>query len=145
MPELPDVTIYAERILARFAGERLTKIRIASPFVQRTYEPPASELETNRLSNVSLLGKRLVLELETGACLVFHLMIAGRFVLGEVGKKVPGKVGLLALDFESGSLVLNEYSKKKRSSLHLFRLRSEAEALDRGGANVLACTFDEFK
>src|SRR5438477_5918380 len=108
MPELPDVTVYVEAIADRVKGEPLLGVRVASPFVVRTFDPPLSAAAGLRVLEVRRLGKRIVFALEKGLFLVIHLMIAGRFKWLEKGAKIPGKVGLAALDFPSGTLVLTE-------------------------------------
>ena len=142
MPELPDVTVYVESIASRIAGQPLQGVRVASPFVVRTFDPPLSVASGRRVLEVRRLGKRIVFILEGGLFLVIHLMIAGRFKWLECGAKIPGKVGLAALDFPSGTLVLTEAATKKRASIHLARALDEFE---RGGIEPLASTLDEFE
>jgi formamidopyrimidine-DNA glycosylase len=141
VPELPDVTVYVESIASRIAGQPLQGVRVASPFVVRTFDPPLSAASGRRVLEVRRLGKRIVFVLEGGLFLVIHLMIAGRFKWLEHGAKIPGKVGLAALDFPSGTLVLTEAATKKRASIHLARALDEFE---RGGIEPLACTLEEF-
>jgi len=142
VPELPDVTVYVESIAARVAGQPLQGVRVASPFVVRTFDPPLSAASGRRVLEVRRLGKRIVFVLEGGLFLVIHLMIAGRFKWLERGAKIPGKVGLAALDFPPGTLVLTEAATKKRASIHLARALDEFQ---RGGIEPLMCTLDEFE
>ena len=142
MPELPDVTVYVESIAARVAGQPLQGVRVASPFVVRTFDPPLSAASGRRVLEVRRLGKRIVFVLEGGLFLVIHLMIAGRFKWLERGAKIPGKVGLAALDFPPGTLMLTEAATKKRASIHLARALDEFE---RGGIEPLASTLEEFE
>ena len=142
MPELPDVTVYVESIAARVAGQPLQGVRVASPFVVRTFDPPLSAASGRRVLEVRRLGKRIVFVLEGGLFLVIHLMIAGRFKWLERGAKIPGKVGLAALDFPPGTLVLTEAATKKRASIHLARALDEFQ---RGGIEPLMCTLDQFE
>ena len=142
MPELPDVTVYVESIASRIAGQPLQGVRVASPFVVRTFDPPLSAASGRRVLEVRRLGKRIVFILEGGLFLVIHLMIAGRFKWLERGAKIPGKVGLAALDFPSGTLVLTEAATKKRASIHLARALDEFE---RGGIEPLASTLEGFE
>jgi formamidopyrimidine-DNA glycosylase len=144
MPELPDVTVYVERIQALFGGQRLERIRLASPFVLRSATPPLSEAFGRTLEGVSRLGKRIVLELSGEHFLVVHLMIAGRLRRRDLGAPVPKKVGLLAFDFQSGSLLFTEASSKKRASLHLVSGRAALAEFDRGGSEPLTASYDEF-
>jgi formamidopyrimidine-DNA glycosylase len=142
VPELPDVTVYVESIAARVAGQLLRGVRVASPFVVRTFDPPISAAAGQRVLEVQRLGKRIVFVLENDLFLVIHLMIAGRFKWLEANAKIPGKVGLAALDFPTGTLVLTEAATKKRASIHLARTLDEFQ---RGGIEPLACTLDELE
>lgn len=145
MPELPDVTIYLERIDRAFRGQRLERVRIARPFVVRTYEPRVSELEGRVLRGVRRIGKRLVWELEGELFLVIHLMIAGRLHLREAGAKIPGRLGLAAFDFPAGTLLFTEAGTARRASLHVVRGERALAAFDRGGLEPLSATFEQFR
>jgi len=141
MPELPDLTVYVEAIESRVKDRVLLGVRAASPFVVRTFDPPISAAK-GRVLSVRRLGKRIVFELEGGLFLIVHLMIAGRFKWLEAGAKIPGKLGLAALDFESGTLLLTEAATKKRASIHLARSLDEFR---RGGIEPLECTLAQFE
>src|SRR5205814_631492 len=119
MPELPDIVVYLERLAERVAGERLEAVRLASPFLLRTVEPPFGEVAGKRVVGLRRLGKRIVFELEDELFVVLHLMVAGRLRWLERSAKIPGRVGLAAFDFSSCTLILTEASSKKRASLHL--------------------------
>src|SRR6516225_2872827 len=121
MPELPDVVVYLERLQPRIGGQILENIRLASPFLLRSVDPPISEAKGRRVHELHRLGKRIVIGLEPDLFLVLHLMIAGRLHWKERGAKLPGKVGLAAFDFSSGTLTLTEAGTKKRASLYLVR------------------------
>jgi len=141
VPELPDVTVYCESIAARTVGHTLEKIRLASPFVLRTYTPPASAFEGKKVTGVKRLGKRIVIAVEGNLFVVIHLMIAGRFrwEAGSERPKVPGKLGLAAFDFDSGTLILTEAASKKRASIHLCADEAAVLALHAGGIELDAC------
>jgi len=147
MPELPDVDVYVEHIAARTAGRALERVRLASPFVLRTADPPPAALSGRSVSAVSRVGKRIVLTFaEKGAeklHLVIHLMVAGRFKWKDRGAPIPNKVGLAAFDFDSGTLILTEASTKKRASLHVVR-DAGLQALDPGGMEVLGSKLAAF-
>ena len=137
MPEVPDVVIYLEA-LERFAvGQTLERVRIASPFLLRSWDPPISAAEGRRLAGVRRLGKRIVLELDGELFFVLHLMIAGRLRWKPRGVKVPKRRGLAAFDFPEGSLLLTEASSKKRASLYLVRGEAALAEHDPGGLEVL--------
>jgi formamidopyrimidine-DNA glycosylase len=144
MPELPDVAVYIESIERRIAGQPLTGLRLGSPFVLRTVDPAPAELAGRRVVGVRRVGKRIVIELEGGMFIVIHLMIAGRFRWLAAGAKLPGKIGLAALDFPNGTLALTEAGSKRRASIHLLRGEAALRALDPGGIDVMAATVEEF-
>lgn len=144
MPELPDITLYIEALEARVKDHVLQKIRLASPFLVRSADPPIREAEGKRVIGFRRMGKRIVFELEQELFLVLHLMVAGRLKWLEAGAKIPGKVGLGAFDFDSGTLVLTEASTKKRASLHLVRGEAGRTQFERGGLEVLTASATEF-
>ena len=108
MPELPDIELYLHALGSRIVGQRLERIRLASPFLVRSFDPPIDQANGKTVLALRRLGKRVVWELEGDLFLVIHLMIAGRFKWLDRGAKIPGKVGLAAFDFENGTLVLTE-------------------------------------
>jgi formamidopyrimidine-DNA glycosylase len=144
VPELPDVVVYLEALERRILGRLLQGIRLASPFVLRTVEPPVSAVIGRRVVALERMGKRLVWALEGDAFVVIHLMIAGRLRWREPGAKPPGKIGLAAFDFESGTLLLTEAGSKRRASLHLVAGRAALADFARGGLEPLEAGFDEF-
>jgi formamidopyrimidine-DNA glycosylase len=144
MPELPDVEVYAEGLRAKVAGARLLGVRLGSPFLLRSADPPLAAAAGKRVLAVRRLGKRLVLALEEDLFLALHLMIAGRLHWKEPGAKLPGRVGLAAFDFPGGTLTLTEAGTKRRAALHLVRGEASLAALDRGGVEPLAATGEVF-
>jgi formamidopyrimidine-DNA glycosylase len=144
VPELPDVTVYVERLAALVVGAELRAIRVASPFVLRTVSPTPDEAAGRAAVDVRRLGKRIVIALEGGIFVVIHLMIAGRLHWRETGAPIPRKAALAAFDFANGSLVLTEAGSKRRASLHLVRGEVALMALDRGGLEVLSASLPAF-
>ncbi|MBX5481707.1 MAG: formamidopyrimidine-DNA glycosylase [Myxococcaceae bacterium] len=144
MPEYPDITVYIEAISKRVLGHPLEAVRLASPFVVRSFDPPIREAHGRRVLGFRRIGKRIVFELEAELFLVIHLMIAGRFQWKDRGAKIPGKVGLAAFDFPEGTLILTEASTKKRAAIHLVRGEDELRQFDRGGLEVMTATLEEF-
>ncbi|MDB4965895.1 MAG: Formamidopyrimidine-DNA glycosylase [Myxococcales bacterium] len=145
MPELPDVTVYVERVAERVVGETLTRVRLASPFLLRSVDPPLADVAGKRVVAMERLGKRIVFVLEDDLFLVLHLMVAGRLKwMAEAGAKIPGKVGLAAFDFTSGTLLLREASSKKRASLHVVRGRAALAEHGRGGLEPMTATKKQF-
>lgn len=145
MPELPDVTIYVERIAERIVGHRLEQVRLKSPFVLRTAVPPISDAEGCLVTSVNRLGKRIVMALEGSRFLVVHLMVAGRFQWLAKRKPIPGRAGLAAFDFSSGSLFLTEAGTRKRASIHYLVGAEHLTAFDRGGVEVSEVDQDKFE
>ncbi len=137
MPELPDIQLYVTRIGARVVGQPLVQVRLASPFLVRSFDPPLTRAHGKKVVGVERMAKRVVLALEDELYIVIHLMIAGRFRWREAGAKIPGKLGQAAFDFPSGTLLLTEAGSKRRASVYVVRGRAELAALDPGGIDVL--------
>ncbi len=145
MPELPDIVAYLGALESRIAGRPLRRIRLASPFLLRTVDPPTDAFEGKKVVGLRRMGKRLVFAVEGDVFAVLHLMIAGRLHWAEKGAKVPGKIGLAAFDFDDGTLTLTEAGSKKRASLHLVRGEDALRALDPGGLEPLEATAAQFR
>lgn len=145
MPELPDVTVYVEALRRLTLGRPLERIRLASPFLVRTVEPPIHEAEGKRVLALRRLGKRIVFALEDELVLLVHLMIAGRFHLRPPGARIPGRIGLAAFDFPGSTLLLTEASPKKRAAVHLVRGEAALAAFDRGGLEILEADLAAFR
>jgi formamidopyrimidine-DNA glycosylase len=144
VPELPDVELYLHALRPRILNQRLERIRIASPFLVRSVDPPVDHASGKQVIGLRRLGKRLVWQLEGDLFVIIHLMIAGRFKALARGAKIPGKVGLAAFDFERLSLILTEAGSQRRASLYLVRGESGLAAHDPGGLEVLAASVEEF-
>jgi formamidopyrimidine-DNA glycosylase len=145
MPELPDVEAYREALERRVVGQPLRQVRLASPFVLRSVEPPLAAAAGRTVAGVRRLGKRVVLALDGELFLVFHLMIAGRLHWRPAGARIPGRVGLAALDFPGGTLVLTEAGTRKRAALHLVRGEAALAGHDAGGLEVLDAGLPAFR
>ena len=145
MPELPDIVVYCERLAARLVGQPLVRVRLASPFVLRTVDPPLGAAHDRLVHEVRRLGKRIVVGLEDDLFLVIHLMIAGRLRWGAPRAAVPRRLGLAAFDFPAGTLLLTEASSKKRASLHVVRGAAALASFDRGGLEVLEADLAAFR
>jgi len=145
MPELPDVTIYIEALQRLVVGQRLERIRLASPFLLRSVHPPLMAAEGRVLCDVRRIGKRIVLVLEEDVFLVIHLMIAGRFHWKRPAAKIPPKVGLAALDFPRGTLVLTEAGPRKRAALHVVGSMDALRQFDSGGLEPFEADLPSFR
>jgi formamidopyrimidine-DNA glycosylase len=136
MPELPDITLYLDALDARIRGARLDGVRLASPFLLRSVDPPLSAAFGRTVTGLRRLGKRIVIGLDGDLFLILHLMIAGRLHWKEKGARPPGKVGLAAFDFSTGTLILTEAGTKRRAAIHLARGEAGLRAHDPGGLDV---------
>jgi formamidopyrimidine-DNA glycosylase len=137
MPELPDITVYLERLQPRIVGQVLQKVDLASPFLLRSVDPPLVEFVGQPIRGLRRLGKRIVWCFDDERFLVLHLMIAGRLHWKPPDAKMPGKVGLAAFRFPNGTLTLTEPGSKKRASLYLVRGSAALKQHDPGGLDVL--------
>jgi len=145
MPELPDVTVYIEALSERILNQPIQKIRIGSPFVLRSFDPPIGVAEGKKVLALHRLGKRIVFVLEDELFLIVHLMIAGRFHWKAKGAKLARRYGQAAFDFPNGTLLLTEAGTKKRASIHLVRSETALNEHDPGGLEVLDATLEQFK
>jgi formamidopyrimidine-DNA glycosylase len=144
MPELPDILLYLHALRPRVVGQRISGVRLVSPFLLRSVDPPLAAVEGRLVTDLHRLGKRVVFELERELFLVFHLMIAGRFRWKPAGAPVPGKVGLLALDFDAGTLIMTEAGTKRQASLYVVQGREALARHDPGGLEVLSIDLATF-
>ncbi len=145
MPELPDVVAYLTALEPRVLGRPLERLRLASPFVLRSVDPPPSVLQGRTVAALRRLGKRLVLALEGELFVVIHLMIAGRLHWRPPGARPPARVGLAALDFPDGTLVLTEAGTTRRAAIHLVRGEAGLAVHDPGGLEVQRADLDAFR
>ncbi|MEL6543390.1 MAG: DNA-formamidopyrimidine glycosylase family protein [Myxococcota bacterium] len=144
MPELPDITLYIERLDALTTGKALERVEVHSPFFLRSVEPSIADIQGRMVTGYRRLGKRVVMELEGELFAVIHLMIAGRMRWRAAGKSVGGKNALATFHFPEGTVWLTEASSHKRASLHL--VRGEAGLMDhtRGGLEPLGAAYEDF-
>jgi formamidopyrimidine-DNA glycosylase len=144
VPELPDIVVYIEALEKRIIGQTLEHVRLASPFLLRTVDPPLPSAEGKTVRKLRRIGKRIAIGLDHDLWLVLHLMIAGRLHWRARGVKVSRPRGLAAFDFPNGSLLLTEAGSKKRASLHLVAGEAGLHALDPGGLEVLNADLPSF-
>src|SRR5438093_999669 len=145
MPELPDVTVYIDALEERVLDQPILQIRIASPFIVRSFDPAIREAEGKKVLALRRLGKRIVFDLEDQLFLVLHLMIAGRLHWKPRNAKIARKYGLAAFDFSSGTLLLTEAGTKKRAALHLVRGVDALGQLDPKGLEVFDADLNAFR
>ena len=153
MPELPDILLYLHALAPRVVGHRVERVRLATPFLLRSIDPPLSAVEGRTITALHRLGKRIVFELDGELFLVLHLMIAGRLKWnpstrsarsGQGPPRIPGKIGLLAIDFEHGTVLLTEAGTKRQASLFVVQGTDALQHHDPGGINVLEVSLDVF-
>ena len=145
MPELPDIAAYITALEPRVVGQRLQRVRLASPFLLRTVEPPLASVEGRKVERLGRLGKRIAFGLEGDLWLVLHLMIAGRLHWKRPEVKLGGRQNLAAFDFPAGSLLLTEAGSKRRAALHVIQGEENLSSLDAGGIDVFAADLDAFR
>lgn len=144
MPELPDIALYLEALAPRVLNQPLERLRLGNPFLVRTIEPPVSAVEGRTVTGLRRLGKRIVFAFDGDLFLVLHLMIAGRLRWRDRGAAVPGKVGLAAFDFPTGTAILTEAGSRRQASVHIVAGEERLAALDPGGLEVLESDLPAF-
>ncbi|HWB97308.1 MAG TPA: DNA-formamidopyrimidine glycosylase family protein [Bryobacteraceae bacterium] len=144
MPELPDVVVYLEALRERILGQKLERVRVATPFLLRSIDPPPASVEGQTVTDLRRIGKRIAIGFENGHWLVLHLMIAGRLHWRPRGAKLAGRMSLAAFDFPQGSLVLTEAGTQRRAAMHMVAGEEGLHALDPGGIEVLEADLATF-
>jgi formamidopyrimidine-DNA glycosylase len=145
MPELPDIAAYMSALESRIVARPIKKVRLASPFLLRTVEPPIADVEGRIVCELRRIGKRIAIGVEGDLWLVLHLMIAGRLHWRTPGAKLSGRQSLAAFDFPNGSLVLTEAGTKRRASLHLLTGEEGLRSVDPGGIDIFASDLASFR
>jgi len=145
MPELPDLAAYISALERRIVGQRIEHIRLASPFLLRTVQPPVTDVEGRLARELRRIGKRIAIGVEGDLWLVLHLMIAGRLHWRPPGANLAGRKSLAAFDFAAGSLVLTEAGTKHRASLAVLAGEEALRSVDPGGIDILASDFNSFR
>ena len=145
MPELPDITAYLAALESRILGQPLERIRLASPFLLRTVQPPLQDLEDRTVHKLRRIGKRIAIGVNGDLWLVLHLMIAGRLHWRPPSAKLAGRNSLAAFDFPGGSLVLTEAGSKRRASLHVLSGEGGLRSVDPGGVEIFDCDLNSFR
>ena len=145
MPELPDIAAYITALESRIVGKRLERVRLGSPFLLRSVQPPLSDVEGRNVERLRRVGKRIAIGLDGDLWVVLHLMIAGRLHWRNSQAKLGGRQNLAAFDFPHGSLVLTEAGSKRRASLHVVSGEANLQSLDAGGIDVFEADLDSFR
>src|SRR5258707_3765000 len=145
MPELPDIAAYISALEPRIVAQPLDRVRLASPFLLRTAQPPITSVEGRAVRELRRIGKRIAIGVEGDLWLVLHLMIAGRLHWRQRGANLAGRQTLAAFDFPNGSLVLTEAGAKRRASLHLLRGEQGLTSIDPGGIDTFSGDLSSFR
>jgi formamidopyrimidine-DNA glycosylase len=145
MPELPDIAAYISALEARIVGQPVARIRLASPFLLRTVQPPIASAEGRAVRELRRIGKRIAIGVEGDLWLVLHLMIAGRLHWRAPDAKLSGRQNLAAFDFPNGSLVLTEAGSKRRASLHVLAGEDALRSIDPGGIEIFQSNLNSFR
>src|SRR5580704_6743491 len=135
MPELPDIAAYLDALETRIVGQRLERVRLGSPFLLRSVQPPLSSVEGRVVRGLRRIGKRIAIGVEGDLRLHWR----------PAGAKLDGRRNLAAFDFPTGSLVLTEAGTKHRASLYLVSGEEGLRAMDPGGIDVLGSDLEAFK
>lgn len=146
MPELPDIAAYITALEPRVVAQKLERVRLGSPFLLRSVDPPLASVEGRTVQQLRRIGKRIAFGFEGDLWLVLHLMIAGRLHWKKSDAKLgSGRQNLAAFDFPHGSLLLTEAGSKRRASLHVVHGAENLSAFDSGGIDVFTADLDQFR
>ncbi len=145
MPELPDIAAYISALEPHIMGQPIERVRLASPFLLRTVQPPITNVEGRTVRDLRRIGKRVAIGVEGDLWLVLHLMIAGRLHWRSPGAILSGRQNLAAFDFPNGSLVLTEAGTKRRASLHVLIGEEGLRSVDPGGIEIFASDLASFR
>jgi formamidopyrimidine-DNA glycosylase len=145
VPELPDIAVYIEALESRILGQMLERVRLVSPFLLRTFDPPLSAVNGKKVVGLRRVGKRIAIGLQDDLWIVLHLMIAGRLHWQAPNAKLSGRRSLAAFDFPNGTLVLTEAGTKHRAALHVLRGEDSLRSIDAGGIDIFSSGLDLFR
>jgi formamidopyrimidine-DNA glycosylase len=145
MPELPDIAAYIVALEKRILGQSIERVRVASPFLLRTSQPPISSVEGRQVRELRTIGKRIAIGVDNDLWLLLHLMIAGRLHWKPPGAKLSGRNNLAAFDFPQGSLVLTEAGAKHRASLYVLEGEEALRSTNPGGIDIFKNDLNAFR
>jgi formamidopyrimidine-DNA glycosylase len=145
MPELPDIAAYISALEPRILNQPIERVRLASPFLLRTAQPPVASVEGQVVRDLRRVGKRIAIGVDGDLWLVLHLMIAGRLHWKPRGAQLKGRQSLAAFDFPGGSLVLTEAGTTHRASLHVLAGEDGLRSIDPGGIEIFTSDLSSFR
>src|SRR6185437_1145159 len=120
------------------------QVRLASPFVLRSFDPPLDSVNGRLVRAVRRIGKRLALGLDGDLFAVIHLMVAGRLHWRGRGEKRRPQGILASFEFPNGTLHFTEAGTRKRAALTVVRGEDTLAAMDPGGIEPLEVAFEAF-
>jgi formamidopyrimidine-DNA glycosylase len=134
MPELPEVEAWRRSLDERLHDAVVARAGPAHIATLKTFDPPLTALEGQRLAGAERRGKRLLFPVQDRDLVVLvHLMSAGRLRMVEPGGKRPKQPAFrLALE-DGGELVLTEAGAKKRAGVWLLTRAAAEEELEHLG------------
>jgi formamidopyrimidine-DNA glycosylase len=144
MPELPDVTVYIEALQKRVFGHCLKAVRVRSPFLLRSAEPPLSAASGRNVTGLRRIGKQIAFGLDGDFWLVLHLKIAGRLHWNSTPPKGGGRNLLALFEFDNGWLWLTEAGTQRRAALYVIGSEAELRSLSAGGVEPLEIDLGAF-
>ena len=125
MPELPEVEITARRLDEALRGAEIVSALAPGVKAMRTFDPPLSALEGQRIERIGRRGKHFVVEVSGGLALLIHLMSAGRLQLYDRRAGPRDKTSRLLVrmlvDDEEHELRLREFGSKQAAWVKLLR------------------------
>src|SRR5689334_21756699 len=145
MPELPDIAAYIAALEMRILDRPLERVRLSSPFLLRTIDPPLATVEGRAVRELRRVGKRIAIGLQGALWLVLHLMTAGRLHWKPPQARLTGRQNLAAFDFPHGCLTLTEAGAKRRASLHLLKGDDALQSVHPGGSDIFTADVDSFR
>jgi formamidopyrimidine-DNA glycosylase len=126
VPELPEVEITARRLDEALRGVRIASVLAPGVKAMRTFEPPLSALEGERIEGIGRRGKHFVVRAGGVLTLLIHLMSAGRLQLydrraGPRDRTSRLLVRVVADDGDEAELRLREFGSKQAAWVKLLR------------------------
>ncbi len=122
MPELPEVEITARLLDRALKGAQVLYARAPGINALKTFDPPLSALEGERIAAVRRRGKHLIVECAGGLALLIHLMSAGRLQLYDKPAGPRERTSRLLVGLQDGrELRLREFGSKQAAWVKLLR------------------------
>ena len=125
MPELPEVEITARLLDSALKGAQVESALAPGINALKTFDPPLSALEGERMLAVRRRGKHLILDFSGELALLIHLMSAGRLQLYDKRAGPRDRTSRLLVRVRTGEtereLRLREFGSKQAAWVKLLR------------------------